>query len=174
MYALYRIRGRLVWVHEPFQRYDNPKIIDPRSMLRVLAPYARFQASGYQVIGGVRLKVLRATDPGGLTRRGLLPVMYTSGQSVGSLAVWVDGQGVVHRMAFTFRGSGPDHAQHAGEPGRAAELSRVQRAAARTMKRLAATRRGPEPAPQARSSPPSAARQPGAAARLPDTAGIPR
>lgn len=54
------------------------------------------------MIGGVRLKVLRATDPGSLTRRALLPVMYTSGQSVGSLAVWVDGQGVVHRMAFTF------------------------------------------------------------------------
>jgi hypothetical protein len=44
------------------------KIIDPRKLLRVLAPYARFQATGYQVVGGVRLKVLRATDPGSVTR----------------------------------------------------------------------------------------------------------
>ncbi len=102
VYALFRVRGRLRWIHEPDQQYAEPKIIDPRRLLRVLAAYARFQATGYQVIGGVRLKVLRATDPGSLTRRALLPVMYTSGLSVGSLAVWVDQQGVVHRMAFTF------------------------------------------------------------------------
>jgi hypothetical protein len=102
VYALFRVHGRLRWIHEPDQQYAEPKIIDPRRLRRVLAPYARFQAAGYQVIGGVRLKVLRATDPGSLTRRALLPVMYTSGLSVGSLTVWVDGQGVVHRMAFTF------------------------------------------------------------------------
>ena len=102
VYVLDRIHGRPTWVHEPFQVYANPKIIDPRRLLRVLAPYARFQASGYQVIGGVRLKVLRATDPGNLTRRNLLPVMSTSGLPVGSLTLWVDGQGVAHRMAFTF------------------------------------------------------------------------
>ena len=102
VYIPVRVRGRLRWVHEPSQVYVTPRIIDPRRLLRVLAPYVRFQATGYQVIGGVRLKVLRATDPGNLTRRALLPVLYTSGLSVGSLAVWVDGQGVVHRMAFTF------------------------------------------------------------------------
>jgi hypothetical protein len=102
VYVLLRVRGQLRWIHQPFQVYNNPKIIDPRRLLHVLAPFARFQATGYQVIGGVRLKVLRATDPGSLTRRALLPVMYTSGLSVGSLAVWVDEQGVVHRMAFTF------------------------------------------------------------------------
>jgi hypothetical protein len=77
VYVLDRIHGRPTWVHEPSQVYASPKIIDPRRLLRVLAPYARFQASGYQLIGGVRLKVLRATDPGNLTRRNLLPVMYT-------------------------------------------------------------------------------------------------
>src|SRR5215831_1902687 len=136
VYVLDRIHGRPTWVHEPFQVYSNPKIIDPRRLLRVLAPYARFQASGYQVIGGVRLKVLRATDPGNLTRRNLLPIMYTSGLPVGSLAVWVDGQGVVHRMAFTFL----SYAKIAsGKPVSAAALldyQRAQRAAARTMNRL--------------------------------------
>ena len=102
VYVLDRVHGRPAWVHEGFQAYLSPKIIDPRRLLRVLAPYARFQASGYQLIGGVRLKVLCATNPGNLTRRNLLPVVYTSGLSVGSLTLWVDGEGVVHRMAFTF------------------------------------------------------------------------
>jgi len=136
VYALSRVRGQLRWIHQPFQVYNNPKIIDPRRLLRVLAPFARFQATGYQVIGGVRLKVLRATDPGSLTRRALLPVMYTSGLSVGSLAVWVDGQGVVHRMAFTFLA----YARIAlSKPVSTASLRnyhRAQRAEARTMKML--------------------------------------
>jgi hypothetical protein len=106
VYIYTRVRGRLRWIHELLLLYPNIKIIDPRTLLRVLAPYARFQATGYQVIGGARLKVLRATDPGGLTHRDLLPVMYTSAQSVASLEVWVDQHGVVHRMAFTFRAPG--------------------------------------------------------------------
>lgn len=105
-YGYFRVRGRLRWIREPFQQYANIKIIDPRTLLRVLEPYARFQATGYQVIGGVRLKVLRATDPGRLTRRTLLPAMYTSGQPVAALEVWVDQLGIVHRMAFTFRAPG--------------------------------------------------------------------
>src|SRR5215831_16823798 len=136
VYVLDRIHGQPAWVHQPFQVYSNPKIIDPRRLLRVLAPYARFQASGYQVIGGVRLKVLRATDPGNLTRRNLLPVMYTSGLSVGSLTVWVDGQGVVHHMAFTFL----SYAKIAsGKPVSAAALldyQRARRAQERTINRL--------------------------------------
>ena len=103
VYAYFRVRGRLRWIHELFQMYANPKIIDPRTLLNVLAPFTRFRATGYQVIGGARLKVLRAADPGRLTRRALLPVVYTSGQPVASLEVWVDQHGVVHRMAFAFR-----------------------------------------------------------------------
>jgi hypothetical protein len=106
IYALYRPHGRLEWVHEPILPYIHVKIIDPRKLLRTLAPFARFQATGYQVIGGVKLKVLRATDPHRLTHHALLPVMWTSGQPVGSLELWVDGHGVVHRMAFTFRARG--------------------------------------------------------------------
>jgi len=136
VYVLDRIHGQLRWVHQPFQVYSNPKIIDPRRLLRVLAPYARFQASGYQVIGGVRLKVLRATDPGNLTRRNLLPVMYTSGLSVGSLAVWVDGQGVVHRMTFTFLGYARIMLSKPVSTAALRDYQRAQRAAARTMNRL--------------------------------------
>jgi hypothetical protein len=106
VYDYSRVLGRLTWVHVPNPSYANVKIIDPRRLLRVLESVSRFQAAGYQVIGGVRLKVLRATDPGRLTRRDLLPVVYTSGQPVASLEVWVDRHGVVHRMAFTFRAPG--------------------------------------------------------------------
>jgi hypothetical protein len=56
--------------------------------------FTGFQATGYQVIGGARLTVLRATDPSRLTRRALLPAVFTSGQPVTSLEVWVDGQRV--------------------------------------------------------------------------------
>lgn len=149
VYVLDRIRGQLRWVHEPFQLYGNPKIIDPRRLLRVLAPYARFQASGYQVVGGVRLKVLRATDPGNLTRRNLLPVMYTSGLSVGSLTVWVDGQGVVHRMAFTFLAYAKIALSKPVSMAALRNYQRAQHAAARTMKRLSRYQaRTGKPAPQ--------------------------
>ena len=136
VYVLDRIDGRLTWVHEPFQVYANPKIIDPRRLLRVLAPYARFQASGYQVIGGVRLKVLRATNPGNLTRRNLLPVMSTSGLSVGSLTLWVDGQGVVHRMAFTFLSYAKIASSKPVSAAALLDYQRALRAEGRTISRL--------------------------------------
>jgi hypothetical protein len=135
VYAYFRGRGRLRWIHELLPLYPNIKIIDPRTLLRVLAPHARFQATGYQVIGGARLKMLRATDPGGLTRRDLLPVMYTSAQSVASLEMWVDQHGVVHRMAFTFRA--PAGIQ-LSEPVSKAALRKyllAERAARRTVKK---------------------------------------
>jgi hypothetical protein len=136
VYALDRVHGRPIWVHEPSQVYLSPKIIDPRRLLRVLAPYARFQASGYQVIGGVRLKVLRATNPGNLTRRALLPVMYTSGQSVGSLTLWVDGQGATHRMAFTFLGYAKIALSKPVSTAALRNYQRAQRAQLRTIQRL--------------------------------------
>jgi len=136
VYIPVRVRGRLRWVHEPSPAYVTPRIIDPRRLLRVLAAYARFQATGYQVIGGVRLTVLRATDPGNLTRRALLPVLYTSGLSVGSLAVWVDGRGVVHRMAFTFISYAKIALSKPVSTAALANYQRALRAQGRTMARL--------------------------------------
>jgi hypothetical protein len=105
-YARFRVHGRVRWFHEPGPVYASPQIIDPRTVLRALERYTRFQVTGSQVTGGQRLTVLRATDPGRLTQRGLLPVVWTSGQHVGSLEVWADRQQVVYRMAFTFRAPG--------------------------------------------------------------------
>jgi hypothetical protein len=98
------IAGRtpqLHWYHD-----TNPSghpsftIPDPRTVLRALAPSARFEVAGYQVIGGMRLKELRATDPSHVTGLGMLADVWPGGR-VQSLEVWVDSHGVVHRMALT-------------------------------------------------------------------------
>ena len=103
VYDQFRVRGQLRWVRSALSGPPAIKIPNPRTLLSALEPYTPFQAAGYQVISGARLKVLRATDPGGLTHRALLPVLWTSDQHVGSLEMWGDGGGVVHRMTYTFR-----------------------------------------------------------------------
>jgi len=93
---------RLQWYHD-----TNPSghpsftIPDPRTVLRALAPSARFVAAGYQVIGGLRLKELRATNPGHVPGLGALPDVDPQAH-VTSLRVWVDGHGVVHRIGLSF------------------------------------------------------------------------
>ena len=57
-YFTANVHGRWVWVHDPHP--GEPGLIftelpDPRTLLRRLAPAARFQAAGHQVRGGVRL-----------------------------------------------------------------------------------------------------------------------
>jgi hypothetical protein len=92
---------KLEWYHDTNPTgHPSFTIPDPRTVLRALEPSARFEAAGYQVIGGMRLKELRATDPGHVTGLGSLPDLGPGGR-VTSLAVWVDGHGVVRRMALT-------------------------------------------------------------------------
>jgi hypothetical protein len=92
---------RLQWYHD-----TNPSghpsftIPDPRTLLRALAPSARFVAAGYQVIGGMRLRELRATDLSHVTGLGMVADIAPVGH-VTSLEVWADGHGVVRRMALT-------------------------------------------------------------------------
>jgi hypothetical protein len=92
---------KLEWYHDTNPTgHPSFTIPDPRTVLRALEPSARFEAAGYQVIGGMRLKKLRATDPGRVTGLGSLPDLGPGGR-VTSLAVWVDGHGVVRRMVLT-------------------------------------------------------------------------
>ena len=92
---------RLQWYHD-----TNPsghpivRIPDPRTVLRVLEPSARFEVVRYQVISGVRVKKLRATDPSHLPGLGRLGD-FAPGPHVMSLEVWVDARGVVHRLSLT-------------------------------------------------------------------------
>ena len=67
--------------------------MDPRSLPRILERLTTFQLTGHQRIGGVRLTVLGATDPGRLTRRALLPAVSTPGQPVEPLELRADQDG---------------------------------------------------------------------------------
>jgi hypothetical protein len=107
-YFTAHVHGRWVWVHDPHP--DEPGLIftelpDPRTLLRRLAPAARFRAAGDQMRGGVRLSVLRATDPGRVKIFRFLPGVHPGGLAVVSLEVWADRHQVVRRMAITFRGT---------------------------------------------------------------------
>ena len=107
-YFTANVHGRWVWVHDPHP--GEPGLIftelpDPRTLLRRLAPAARFQAAGHQMRGGVRLTLLRATAPGRVKSFRFLPGVHPGGLPVVSLDVWADRHQVVHRMAITFRGT---------------------------------------------------------------------
>jgi hypothetical protein len=93
---------RLEWIHDT-NRSGHPRvnIPDPRTVLRALEPSARFEVAGYQVIGGVRVKELRATDLSHLPDQSKLVGVFAAGGHVTSLEVWVDGRGVVHRLSLT-------------------------------------------------------------------------
>ena len=75
-------------------------IPDPRTVFSVLEPSARFEFLGYQVIDGIRLKHLRATNFSHLRGLSTLPDLQT-GAHVTTLQVWVDGHNVVHRLSLT-------------------------------------------------------------------------
>jgi len=93
---------RLQWYHDTNPSgHPSFSIPDPRTVLRALEPSARFEVAGYQVIGGVRVKELRATDLSHLPSQGRLVGAFTAGGRVTSLKVWVDGRGVVHRLSLT-------------------------------------------------------------------------
>ena len=93
---------RLQWYHDTNPSgHPSVNIPDPRAVLRALEPSARFKVVGYQVIGGVRVKELRATDLSHLPSQGRLVGVFAAGGHVTSLEVWVDGRGVVHRLSLT-------------------------------------------------------------------------
>ncbi|MGH3123648.1 MAG: hypothetical protein ACRDND_21885 [Streptosporangiaceae bacterium] len=107
-YFTANVHGRWQWVHDPHP--DEPGLIftelpDPRTLLRRLAPPARFQAAGHQMRDGVWLTLLRATDPGRVKIFRFLPGVHPGGLPVVSLEVWADRHHLVHRMAITFRGT---------------------------------------------------------------------
>jgi len=92
---------RLQWYHD-----TNPSghpsftIPDPRTVFSMLEPSARFEFLGYQVVDGIRLKHLRATDFSRLRGLSSLPDLQPSAH-VTALEVWVDGHSVVHRLSLT-------------------------------------------------------------------------
>jgi len=100
LYIAARTR-RLQWYHD-----TNPSghpsftIPDPRTVFSMLEPSARFEFLGYQVIDGIRLKHLRATNFSHLHGLSALPDLQP-GSRVTALEVWVDGRSVLHRLSLT-------------------------------------------------------------------------
>jgi hypothetical protein len=104
--AYYYIKGetdKLEWYHDTNpSNHPQVSVPDPRTALAVLEPSARFEVVGYQAIGGLRLTELRATDLSQLPSLGTLPDIQP-GEQITSLEVWVDRQGVVHRMSISLQ-----------------------------------------------------------------------
>jgi hypothetical protein len=100
LYIAARTR-RLQWYHDTNPSgHPSITIPDPRTVFSMLEPSARFEFLGYQVIDGIRLKHLRATDFSHLRGLSSLPDLQ-SGAHVTALEVWVDGRSVVHRLSLT-------------------------------------------------------------------------
>lgn len=97
--------GRPHWYREtnPRELRQVTSVIapDPRKLLRILDPAARFVRVGYQVIGGVRVEQLRATRLAHLPGLDALPGQASPIGRVTSLDVWVDGRGVIRRLHLT-------------------------------------------------------------------------
>jgi len=74
---------------------------DPRELLRVLDPAARFVRVGYQVVGGIRVEQLRATRLGHLPGLDALPGEAAPIGRVTSLDVWVDSHGIIRQLHLT-------------------------------------------------------------------------
>jgi hypothetical protein len=95
--------GRWEWIHET-NPTGQPSMAaaDPRKLLRVLTPAAGFAVAGHRVIGGARLKGLRATSFAHLPRLNSLFSTIPGGR-VTSLTVWVDSHDVVRQMDASVR-----------------------------------------------------------------------
>lgn len=74
-------------------------IPDPRTLLNLLRPSARFEPAGFRMIGGMGLRGLRATDVSHLPL-AMLPDLQP-GEHITALEVWADGHGIVHQMTVT-------------------------------------------------------------------------
>lgn len=77
----------------------------PRTALQLLSPRARFKDAGWQVIGGVRLEHLRATQVSGLPGSLTFAGYRQPGESLAALDLWVDASGVVHQMQLELKSS---------------------------------------------------------------------
>ena len=99
--------GRLEWYHDTGPgAMTRMSIPDPTTLLRAIAPEARLERVGYQVIGGVRLAQLQATDLRRLPNLNRSFGQYVARyEHVNSLDIWVDGRGIVHHVNITFQGT---------------------------------------------------------------------
>ena len=104
---------RVMWLHE-LGESTTPHFPEAATLLRLLAPAAKFQNAGTDVIGGVRLTHLHATQVSGLPddptlgRYANLVADDKSGVvppgTLTALDLWADSTGVVRQMTIQMRG----------------------------------------------------------------------
>jgi hypothetical protein len=92
--------NRVRWYHDTNPSgHPSITIPDPRTLLSLLSPSAKFQVTGRRDTGGTRLTGLRATAIPRLRPLSWLPGAE-AGAQVTSLTVWVDAHHVVHQMSL--------------------------------------------------------------------------
>jgi hypothetical protein len=92
--------NRVRWYHDTNPAgHPSITIPDPRTLLSLLSPSAKFQVTGHRDTGGTRLTGLRATAIPRLRPLNWLPGAE-AGAQVTSLTVWVDAHHVVHQMSL--------------------------------------------------------------------------
>jgi hypothetical protein len=105
--------ARVVWLHELGEN-TTPHFPEAATLLRLLSPAAKFRNAGTDVIGGVRLTHLHATQVSGLPddptlgRYANLVADDKSGVvppgTLTALDLWADSDGVVHQMTIQLHG----------------------------------------------------------------------
>ena len=105
--------ARVVWLHE-LGESTTPSFPEAATLLRLLSPAAKFRNAGTDVIGGVRLTHLHATQVSGLPdaptlgryanlvadeKKGVVPP-----GTLTALDLWADSDGVVHQMTIQLDG----------------------------------------------------------------------
>jgi hypothetical protein len=104
---------RLTWIHD-VGGSTKPSFPEAATLLRLLSPSAKFQNAGTNVIGGIRLTHLHATQVSGLpddatlARYANLVSAAKSGivpdGTLTALDLWTDSHGVVHQMTIRMNG----------------------------------------------------------------------
>ena len=88
------------WYHDTNpDGHPSVSIRDPRTLLGLLNPSARFEVTGHRQVAGVRLTGLTATATPQLRPLSWLP-SAEPGTKVSALTVWVDAHHVVHQMSL--------------------------------------------------------------------------
>jgi hypothetical protein len=92
--------NKVRWYHDTNPNgHPSVTVRDPRTLLGLLSPSARFEVIGHREVGGIRLTGLRATATPRLRPLSWLPGSEP-GARVASLTVWVDAHHVVRQMSL--------------------------------------------------------------------------
>jgi hypothetical protein len=96
------------WMLFPASAAGQPLTIpDPRTLLSVLSPAARFVADGTATVNGVTLSQLRAATPGAVPVAPLNDIISSEpdGARLSAIDVWVDSSDVVLKAQVTVSGT---------------------------------------------------------------------